>query len=163
MRILQAVALAAIGCSRQPVAPPKTEPAHSEPPSLTASCVGFEGDELDRCTDVSVPVSTLRDGSVADGGIAEIQVMFRKEACDHGFPNTTGLPSTCAAQFGDRPVLGTCTSASTNGRLKAVTYRYRFATVFGSDAAMKECITEARGTWRAIARPSEGPDASAHR
>jgi hypothetical protein len=158
VRVLVLVALVvAVACKHQSPLPrpPATDSGSSKSPAFHTSGVRFEEDNLDLCFDLDITGAQGRDAGLGDAGtVGEAEDHAGELALDALKASKLPSPSTCGEQFPDKPVFGTCTRKFSHN-LGLVIRRYRFETVFGSDAAMKECITTDGGTWRAMPRDSD--------
>jgi hypothetical protein len=132
---------------------------------ITAARAKFNGDQLDECVDLNARITAIGTSVAADWrqkaekGFATVMAsMFKPKPGDK---KTIELEKSCADQFRDRKPFATCTAAA-DRRSDAIhsvevqiqSNRYMFETVFLSDGAMKECLSEG-SKWEAVSRDSD--------
>lgn len=133
------------GASSADVSVPTPVIAH--PTVAHVSMVAFAGDSLDECVDFSFTMDADAGVSADHADDALALILNKKKASP-----ATRIRQPCNIQFAGREALGACSFVV--GKMVAVSHRYRFETVYGSDAAMKECLTHG-SQWTALPRDSD--------
>jgi hypothetical protein len=147
------------GATASPRAPAVPAAVADKAEVFTGSTAVFKGDLLDECVDFTIRVTPSADAGT--DWREKIGANLRKMVADD--KRATMLPAPCVQQFADRKPFASCTLSFPAQDRKGVTiearsFRYLFATVFRSDAVMRECLQHG-GKWEVLRHAeSQEPD-----
>jgi len=132
---------------------------------MRATRASFNRDQLDECVDINARMTVTGTGAPADWReqakkkfAAVTASLFKPKPGDK---KTIELEKSCAEQFSDRKPFAACTAApaSQSDAIHSVELQirnnwYMFETVFLSDGAMRECLSQG-SKWEAVSRDSD--------